>query len=119
MGPQIAATDARVEGAPSVRICTVFFLRANKSAWIEQGEEEEGKGNAPLGRLVGDDEADAAVLVGARDEGVRVEEGERLGVLAARVALELLAAHREGLEQACDGDGRASLRTREPVSTRC
>ena len=49
--------------------------------------------------------------MGAGDEGVRVEEGEGLGVLAARVALELLAAHREGLEQARDGDCRASLCT--------
>ena len=46
----------------------------------------------------------------AGDERVCVEEGEGLGVLALCVALEFLAAHREGLEEAQDGHRRTSLR---------
>ena len=59
--------------------------------------------------MVRDDETDAVVLVRAGDERVRVEQREGLGVLAPCVALELLAAHRERLEEARDGHGGAPL----------
>ena len=63
----------------------------------------------PACGVVRDREAHAGVLARAGDERVRVEEGERLSVLALRVARELFAAHGERLEEAGDGYGCAPL----------
>ena len=70
---------------------------------------EQHKYPAPADSLIGHSETDSLVLLRTGDEGIRVQQRERLPELTLRIPLELFATDRKWLEQTCYGDRRPSL----------